>query len=90
MTYTTNSTVASSWGQHYVLLQGKTTWKTDPCGIALAAVIRPPCDWTIDRQIDSPIPMPSVLVVKKGLEDPLFVLRLDTCSGILYDMRTQS
>jgi hypothetical protein len=42
------------------------TWKTDPRGIALAAVIRPPCDWTIDRQIDSPIPIPSVFVVKKA------------------------
>ena len=42
------------------------TWNTDPCGIAFATVMRPPCDFTMDRQIESPMPMLSDLVVKNA------------------------
>jgi hypothetical protein len=51
---------------YYALSPGKMIWNTDPCGIALPTVIRPPCDSTIDRQIESPIPIPSGLVVKNA------------------------
>ena len=66
------------------------TWKTDPRGIALAAVIRPPCDWTIDRQIDSPIPIPSVFVVKKASKIRFSSSGLMPVPESSTDMRTQS
>ena len=37
----------------------------------------------IERQIDSPIPMPLGLVVKKALKRRLDVLRLDADAGVL-------
>jgi hypothetical protein len=81
---------AFSWGQHYVLPRGKMTWKTDPCGIALAAVMRPPCDSTIDRQIDSPIPIPSAFVVKKTSKIRFSSSGLMPVPESSTDMRTQS
>ena len=42
---------------------GNQTWNIDPNGLTGEAVSRPPCDSTIERQIDKPSPMPCGLVV---------------------------
>ena len=42
----------------YVLSPGKITWNTDPCGTPLATAMWPQCNSTIDRQIESPMPIP--------------------------------
>src|SRR5277367_3098312 len=47
--------------------KGRVNWTVAPCGSWGAAQIRPPCNSMIERQIDSPIPMPPDLVVKKVL-----------------------
>src|ERR1700722_19177352 len=45
---------------------GAVNWKTVPHGTRGDAQKRPPWDSMIDRQIESPMPMPSGFVVKKG------------------------
>ena len=45
---------------------GTVKWKAVPCGVRADAHKRPPCASMIDRQIESPMPRPSDLVVKKG------------------------
>src|SRR5260221_2203378 len=45
---------------------GTMNWKTAPRGDCGDAQRRPPWASTIDRQIDSPMPMPLGFVVKKG------------------------
>src|SRR5262249_46052320 len=43
--------------------------KIAPCGLAEAADRRPPWASTIERQIDNPIPIPLLLLVKKGSKE---------------------
>src|ERR1700736_4753529 len=47
----------------FSLSPGKVNSKTAPRGSFPAAVIRPPCASTMDRQIERPIPIPAGLVV---------------------------
>ena len=66
------------------LLPGRVTWNTVPCGTALATVMRPPCDSTIDRQIERPIPIPSAFVVKKASKMRLAFSGATPGPGILH------
>src|SRR5262249_5407289 len=45
---------------------GSVNRNTAPCGELGEAQSRPPCASTMERQIDRPIPIPSVFVVKMG------------------------
>src|SRR6202795_140375 len=49
------------------LWRGRLNRKTAPWGTFAVAHIRPPCASMIERQIDSPMPLPLDLVVKKAL-----------------------
>jgi hypothetical protein len=54
---------------HYDALSewvGTVNWKTAPCGWFALAHSRPPCASMIKRQIESPSPKPSGLVVWKA------------------------
>jgi hypothetical protein len=48
---------------HGLTLVGKVNWNTAPRGSFASAHSRPPWASMIDRQIDSPIPVPPVFVV---------------------------
>lgn len=56
----TDCTVAVFWAR-------TVNWKTAPRGVFGETHNRPSCAWMIARQIDRPIPIPSDLVVKSGL-----------------------
>ncbi|MEA2966023.1 MAG: hypothetical protein QOI46_6121, partial [Alphaproteobacteria bacterium] len=58
---------ASRSGTARIHPAGSVKWKTAPLGVLSVAHTLPPCASMIDRQIDSPIPMPAGLVVKKAL-----------------------
>src|SRR3979411_535996 len=47
---------------------GRDMWKVAPRGEPLEAHKRPPCDSSIERLIESPIPVPWLFVVKNGLK----------------------
>ena len=60
----------------------KVNWNPVPRGRFGANHSRPSCASMIARQIDSPIPIPSGLVVKSGLNNQWSVLRADSRSGV--------
>jgi hypothetical protein len=61
---------------------GRTIWKIEPCGIAADAHRRPPWASMMDRQMESPIPIPRDLVVKKTSK--ILPCSLDQCCRILH------
>ena len=56
---------------------GRANWNVAPRSALRETHTRPRCASTIERQIDSPIPIPSDLGRKKSIEQMGFILRID-------------
>ena len=81
--YTTGAWPACSAGTVSAVSGGRVNWNTAPRGSFADAHNRPPCASMIERQIDSPMPRPPGLVVKR-LEQALHPLRVEPRAGIAH------
>ena len=73
-------------GRHRI--PGRAKWKVAPWSAFGVAHSRPPCASMIERLIDSPMPMPPGLVVKKALEELVHLVRVDPDAGVLHGHQT--